>query len=138
MFVTCVPFRNAARTHHFVPIARRPVISGGAGKRQFSSVDGELLRDYPLAEHEVTGAVDAVGANKLSLTEVEAGEVAVSGRVSAEDDFVVTGVQTGDLELEIILIRPEPWKRRYLLGLPTHRRGSDLGLLVRARHRLQA
>lgn len=75
-----------------------------AGEHQFGPFDGDLLRDDPLAEHEVAGTVDAVGGNELAGTEVEAGEVAVPGRVAAEDDLVVPGVETGDLELEVVLI----------------------------------
>ena len=86
------------------PSPQGPVTSGGAGEHQFGPADGELLRDDPLADHEVAGTVDAVGGNELAGTEVEAGEVAVPGRVAAEDDFVVPGVETGDLELEVVLI----------------------------------
>lgn len=63
-----------------------------------------LLCDDLFAEHEITGTIDAVCSKEFAITEVEAAEVAVSGGVTAEDDFVVTGVETGDLQLEIVLI----------------------------------
>ena len=63
-----------------------------------------LLCDDLFAEHEITGTIDAVCSKEFAITEVEAAEVAVPGGVTAEDDFVVTGVDTGDLQLEIVLI----------------------------------
>jgi hypothetical protein len=78
--------------------------AGKSAEHQLGPIDGKLLGDGSLAEHEIAGAVDAVCSKELATTEVEAAEVAVPGGVTAEDDFVVTGVETGDLQLEIVLI----------------------------------
>ena len=67
-----------------------------------------LLGDGSLAEHEIAGAVDAVCSKEFAITEVEAAEVAVPGGVTAEDDFVVTGVETGDLQLCLLYTSPSP------------------------------
>ena len=64
----------------------------------------KLLGDGSFAEDEVAGAVDAVGGDEFATTQVEATEVAVPGGVTVEDDFVVAGVEAGDLQLEIVLI----------------------------------
>ena len=98
----------------------------------------KLLGDGSFAEDEVAGAVDAVGGDEFATTQVEATEVAVPGGVTVEDDFVVAGVEASDLQLEIVLIRPEPGKRLDLPRFATDGRGGDLGLLVRAGHGLHA
>lgn len=99
-----VRLRHTRRNRSRRPIAHAAMTSDRAGEHEFGPFDGDLLRNDPLAEHEVAGAIDAVGGDELAGTQVEAGEVAVAGRVAAEDHLVVPGVETRDLELEVVLI----------------------------------
>ena len=58
--------------------------------------------------HEIPGSIHTIRGEQQAISEVEAGEVAVGGRVAAQRDLVVPGVQARDLQLQVVLVGPEP------------------------------
>ena len=87
--------------------AQRPKdrsVARESAEHQVFALDGESLGDHPFAVHELARATYAVGGNELTGLEIEATEITVTGGVTAENHFVVSGVEAGDLQLEVILI----------------------------------
>ena len=81
--------------------------------------------------------VARVGGDEFALAEVDAAEVTLTRRVTTEQHFVVPGVETCNLEFEIVLVGPEPWKRSDCAVFSADCRRSDLGLLAGARYGFQ-
>ena len=95
------------------------------------------LRDPLLAGHEVARAVDRVDGEQLAARQVVERETARVG-VAAHDRLVVTLRQPGDLQLDVVLVRPEPRHVRVARALAAHVGGGRLALLHGVVHRLEA
>ena len=64
--VTEVPSKTRVASAVVVPHRLRTAAPQSEPASTSSPFDGDLLRDDPLAEHEVAGTVDAVGGNELA------------------------------------------------------------------------
>src|SRR3546814_7905850 len=88
-------------------------------------------RPYPAFEQFaaldiVLDVVDAVEGDRPALLEIGDGEFARSG-IAAQHRLVITERKASGLELQVILVRPEPWQRVIGLEIAHDRTRGDSG-----------
>jgi len=100
-------------------------------------IDVDLLADQALADHELLRAIDAINRNNLAALEVEGGEAAPVPPVAPHHDALITLAEADDLQLDVVLVGPEPGQRLVGLFLVTQACRGSLGLVGGVGHRLQ-
>src|SRR6476619_3773632 len=77
--------------------------------RQDARRDPGAIGDEPLPRHEFLAAIDGIDADDFALLEIESRKAAFLSNIAPHRDLVIAGRYAGDLQLELILIGPEPW-----------------------------
>ena len=101
-----------------------------------SGRDGLAFGDQLLADHIFGRRIDRFHRRHLAIAQMEDGEFA-RGRIAALDERVRRPRQAGDLQFEVILVRPEPGHFAVGPGLACHRQGGMLGLVYGVLHAFQ-
>ena len=109
--------------------------SGSSGSAQRRS-GGSARRDQLFRGEEVAAAIDAVDRRQPAVPEVERREAAPGG-VAAQDQLVVRVADARDLELEVVLVGPEPGHLGIGLRPARDRLGDRLGLGHGVVHRFE-
>ena len=104
-----------------------------AGVAEHVGCDACAVRHELLACNELPWAVDRVDGEQSSGAEIERGEAAPR-RIAAQHDLVIARRQSRDLQLQVVLVGPEPRHLGVRHGRAEQRRGGNLGLMNRVRH----
>src|SRR6185503_3457361 len=99
--------------------------------------DARAIRDELLARDELARAVDGVDGKDQPPFEIERGEAAC-GWIAAQHDLVIARRQPCNLQLQVVLIGPEPRHLRLRCRGPKQSGRRDFRLVDRIRHGLQA
>src|SRR4026209_259952 len=91
----------------FREYSRLETLQIDTGVRQLHRIGMTPLRDPAAPAHEVLGAVDRVDCDQLTLQQVIDGEVTGSG-IAPYDGLVVALRHAHNLQLDVVLVRPEP------------------------------
>src|SRR5687768_5858753 len=107
--VCCIAFpdRGFRSAKCFQKYSRLEALQIDTGVRQLHRIGMTPLGDPAAPAHEVLGAVDRVDCDQLTLQQVIDGE-ATAGGIAPYDGLVVALRQAHDLQLDVVLVRPEP------------------------------
>src|SRR5688572_214544 len=123
---------------------RSPPKRSGNRLPQTNSIIGQLrgiragaLADQLARGHEILGMVHGVERDQLAVAQVAEAEGARRG-IAAQDHPVIVLREPDDLQLQLVLVRPEPRRLVMRNGFPAEVRGCGLRLLEGVVHRLEA
>src|SRR6516165_10660190 len=113
--------------------------AGGRSSRRPRASRGRcaFLGDAPARHHMSAGIVEGVDGDQLSATAIFHGK-SRRGAVADHCGAVVAVGEARHLQLDLVLVRPEPWHRIIRLRPPQDARGGGLGLIDGVLHALQA
>ena len=97
---------------------------------------GRAFRDQLAADQIFRRGIDRLHRRHRAVAQMEDGEFALR-RIAAQHEIVARPRQAGDLQLEIILVRPEPRHFAVGLRLAHHRQRRMLGLVDGVLHAFQ-
>src|SRR5688572_10887665 len=137
--VCCIAFPDRAfrSAKCFRKYSRLEALQIDTGVCELHRIGMTPLRDPAATANEVLRTVNRVDRDQLTLQQVIDREVAAGG-IAPHDGFVVALRQAHDLQLDVVLVRPEPWHVIVPRVLAAEARPRDAALLDGIVDRLEA